>query len=41
VEIWKKQRDGSWKVIVDIFNSDVPAPAPPPPAMPAPTPAHD
>ena len=42
VEIWKKQRDGSWKVVLDIFNSDVPAPAPPPPAMPALTPpAHD
>jgi ketosteroid isomerase-like protein len=22
--IWKKQADGSWKVAVDIFNSDVP-----------------
>lgn len=22
VEIWKKQEDGSWKCVVDIFNSD-------------------
>lgn len=22
--IWKKQNDGSWKVAVDVFNSDVP-----------------
>jgi ketosteroid isomerase-like protein len=29
VEIWKKQADGSWKVVVDTFNSDLPA-APPP-----------
>jgi ketosteroid isomerase-like protein len=42
VEIWKKQRDGSWKVILDVYNSDLPAPASPPPAMPALTPpAHD
>jgi ketosteroid isomerase-like protein len=34
VEIWKKQRDGSWRVILDIFNSDVAAPASPPPPMP-------
>jgi ketosteroid isomerase-like protein len=27
VEIWKKQRDGSWKVVLDIFNSDLPVPA--------------
>lgn len=26
--IWKKQADGSWKVVVDIFNSDVPMPMP-------------
>ena len=38
LEIWRKQRDGSWKVVLDIFNSDLPAPASPPPAMP---PAHD
>ena len=23
--VWKKQSDGSWKVIEDIFNSDLPA----------------
>ena len=23
--IWKKQTDGSWKVAVDMFNSDLPA----------------
>jgi ketosteroid isomerase-like protein len=29
VEIWKKQADGTWKCIVDTFNSDLPAaPAP-------------
>jgi uncharacterized protein (TIGR02246 family) len=26
--VWKKQADGSWKVVVDIFNSDVPMPMP-------------
>ena len=26
VEVWKKQPDGSWKVVVDIYNSDLPAP---------------
>lgn len=25
VEIWKKQADGSWKCIVDTYNSDLPA----------------
>ncbi len=28
VEVWKKQADGNWKTVADIFNSDVPAPAP-------------
>lgn len=28
VAVWKKQADGSWKAIADIFNSDLPA-APP------------
>jgi ketosteroid isomerase-like protein len=28
VEVFKKQNDGSWKVIVDIWNSDLPAAAP-------------
>jgi uncharacterized protein (TIGR02246 family) len=27
VEVWKKQSDGKWKVVTDIFNSDIPAPA--------------
>ena len=29
LEVWRKQADGSWKCIVDTFNSDLPA-APPP-----------
>jgi uncharacterized protein (TIGR02246 family) len=28
--IWKKQADGSWKMAVDIFNSNTPVPSPPP-----------
>jgi ketosteroid isomerase-like protein len=28
VDIWKKQTNGSWKAIVDIVKSDMPAPAP-------------
>jgi len=28
--IWKKQADGSWKMIVDTFNSDLPSVAPAP-----------
>lgn len=27
VVVWKKQADGSWKAVADIFNSDLPAPA--------------
>ena len=26
IEIWKRQPDGSWKVALDIFNSDLPLP---------------
>ena len=29
VAVWKKQSDGTWKTVADIFNSDLP-PAPPP-----------
>jgi ketosteroid isomerase-like protein len=25
VEVWKKQADGGWKCVADIFNSDLPA----------------
>ena len=28
VEVWKKQVDGKWKCITDIYNSDLPVPAP-------------
>jgi len=28
VEVWKKQADGKWKAMADIFNSDLPLPAP-------------
>jgi uncharacterized protein (TIGR02246 family) len=27
VEVWKKQADGKWKTVADIFNSDLAAPA--------------
>jgi len=29
VEVWRKQADGTWKCIVDTFNSDLPLPAAP------------
>jgi len=29
VEVWKKQADGTWKTVADIWNSDLPASAPP------------
>jgi ketosteroid isomerase-like protein len=32
IEIWRKQADGSWRAIRDIFNSDLPLPAPEPKA---------
>ena len=28
LEVWKKQADGSWKCVMDIWNSDLPATAP-------------
>jgi uncharacterized protein (TIGR02246 family) len=28
VEVWKKQPDGQWKAVADIFNSDLPASPP-------------
>lgn len=27
VEIWTRQADGEWRIVDDIFNSDLPAPA--------------
>lgn len=30
IEIWQKQSDGSWKLVRDIFNSDIPIPSPAP-----------
>ena len=29
LEVWKKQADGSWKCVVDMFSSDLPIAAPP------------
>ncbi len=30
LEVWKKQADGKWKVVADVYNSDLPALAPTP-----------
>jgi ketosteroid isomerase-like protein len=27
IEVFRKQADGSWKTVADMFNSDLPAPA--------------
>ena len=35
VTVYKKQADGSWKAVVDTFNSDLPMAPPPPPPAPA------
>lgn len=32
LEIWRKQSDGSWKSVRDMFSSDIPLPTPPPAA---------
>ena len=43
VEVWKKQADGKWKAVADMFNSDLPLPAPTekkPSAHPGKKPAH-
>jgi len=32
VEVWKKQSDGNWKTVTDIFNTDLLSPAPEPAA---------
>ena len=29
--VWRKQTDGSWKAVVDTFNTNTPLPPPPPP----------
>lgn len=31
VETWRRQTDGTWQIMWDIYNSDVPLPAPPQP----------
>jgi uncharacterized protein (TIGR02246 family) len=30
IEVWKKQADGKWKVVADMFSSDLPVPPPEP-----------
>ncbi|MGA8142818.1 MAG: DUF4440 domain-containing protein [Candidatus Acidiferrales bacterium] len=30
LEVWKKQADGKWKVVADVYNSDLPVVAPAP-----------
>jgi ketosteroid isomerase-like protein len=34
VTVWEKQDDGTWKVLLDVFNTDVPMAAPSPKANP-------
>jgi len=40
VEVWKKQADGKWKVVADIFNSDLAAQAPAPAPVKKTSPRH-
>ena len=40
VEVWKKQADGNWKTVADIFNSDLPVQAPAPAPAPEKKKAH-
>lgn len=35
LEVWKKQSDGNWKCIVDMFNSDLPSSTPAEPSKPS------
>jgi ketosteroid isomerase-like protein len=31
--VWKKQADGSWKCVADMFNTDLPPASAPPPVQ--------
>ena len=33
IEVWRKQSDGNWKILRDVFNSDVPLAMPAPAAV--------
>jgi ketosteroid isomerase-like protein len=33
IEVWRKQSDGNWKILRDVFNSDVPLATPAPAAV--------